>query len=272
MGDRIKQLRFDKGVTQAELAKAAGVSVQAVSKWECGGTPDVGLLPAIASFFNVTIDELFGRSITDGIPLEDLVFREIRNAPEDVRLKRTGDICWVLFKAISKIPNTRDTDFASGAEDQTSCTRGYANFDTGFAYVCALGGAQSYFFFPEPENGFSSVLSSRDDYLRLFSLLCEPEAMDALLFLYRRRAVPFSIEHICKELHASAERMTECLNRFKEFGWIEEELVELDSGAKALYRPKLTEAVIGFLYFASEIIYKIKLWYMSNDTRTKPLL
>ena len=54
LGASIKSLRTAQQVTQAELAKAVGVSVQAVSKWECGGTPDVELLPAIADRLGVS--------------------------------------------------------------------------------------------------------------------------------------------------------------------------------------------------------------------------
>lgn len=40
-----------------------GVSPQAVSRWEAnGGYPDMELIPAIANYFNVSIDELFGYS------------------------------------------------------------------------------------------------------------------------------------------------------------------------------------------------------------------
>ncbi len=60
MGTKIAILRKQKGVTQEEMAKALGTSAQAVSKWECGKNyPDIALLPAIAFYFAVPIDDLF---------------------------------------------------------------------------------------------------------------------------------------------------------------------------------------------------------------------
>lgn len=60
-GENIKKLRKEKELTQETLAEFLGVSFQAVSKWERGETyPDIAILPAIASFFNVSIDDLFG--------------------------------------------------------------------------------------------------------------------------------------------------------------------------------------------------------------------
>lgn len=60
LGEKIKHLRKQKNISQEVFANALGVSFQAVSKWECGNTmPDVTLIPAIASFFGVSTDELF---------------------------------------------------------------------------------------------------------------------------------------------------------------------------------------------------------------------
>lgn len=60
LGEKIRFLRKAKNISQEVLAQYLGVSFQAVSKWENGDTmPDVTLIPAIASFFEVSTDELF---------------------------------------------------------------------------------------------------------------------------------------------------------------------------------------------------------------------
>ena len=53
--------RHKRGITQDELAAYLGVSKAAVSKWETGMTyPDITLLPQLAAYFNISIDELMG--------------------------------------------------------------------------------------------------------------------------------------------------------------------------------------------------------------------
>ena len=63
MGKEIRRLRNGRGLTQEALAAALNVTAQTVSKWECGNSiPDVQLLPEIAVFFGVSIDQLFAMS------------------------------------------------------------------------------------------------------------------------------------------------------------------------------------------------------------------
>ena len=53
--------RHRKGITQEELAKHLGVSKASVSKWETGTSyPDIFMLPRLASYFDMSIDELIG--------------------------------------------------------------------------------------------------------------------------------------------------------------------------------------------------------------------
>ncbi len=60
LGEKIKALRKQKNISQEVFANYLSVSPQAVSKWENGNTmPDVTMIPAIASFFGVSTDELF---------------------------------------------------------------------------------------------------------------------------------------------------------------------------------------------------------------------
>ena len=61
LGIKIKELRRRDGRTQENLAEALGITAQAISRWESGTTyPDMEMIPAIANYFHISIDELFG--------------------------------------------------------------------------------------------------------------------------------------------------------------------------------------------------------------------
>lgn len=87
LGVKLKKLRTKKGVTQETLAKALGVSAQAVSKWEQNITsPDISLLVPIVDFFGVNLDFL----------LRDGPNEEITNANEIVEVEvEPAEYCWL---------------------------------------------------------------------------------------------------------------------------------------------------------------------------------
>ena len=59
LGRRIARLRLARTATQERLAKELNVSPQAVSKWENDiNYPDISLLPDLARFLDVSVDEL----------------------------------------------------------------------------------------------------------------------------------------------------------------------------------------------------------------------
>ena len=74
LGKKIASLRKQNKITQAQLAEYLAIQPQTVSRWEAdGGTPDVMLLPKIAMFFGVSLDELFG--MNDMEQIENLVYK-----------------------------------------------------------------------------------------------------------------------------------------------------------------------------------------------------
>lgn len=90
LSEQITFLRKQKGMTQEELAKALGVTNQAVSKWESAQCcPDIQLLPDIAKQFNVSVDRLLGYA----------------PASSD------GDIILALRQKIDSLPEGEDYDF-----------------------------------------------------------------------------------------------------------------------------------------------------------------
>lgn len=61
LSDNLVMLRHKKKKTQEEIADFVGVTKASVSKWENGQSmPDIMILPQLAAFFDVTIDELMG--------------------------------------------------------------------------------------------------------------------------------------------------------------------------------------------------------------------
>lgn len=63
IGENIRRLRRERNLTQEEVAAHIGISFQAISKWERGdGYPDITMLPTLASYFDVSIEELIGMS------------------------------------------------------------------------------------------------------------------------------------------------------------------------------------------------------------------
>ena len=60
IGDKIKELRIEKGLSQMQLGKAIGVSQKAIDYWERSiNEPKVSYIIALVDFFNLSYDEFF---------------------------------------------------------------------------------------------------------------------------------------------------------------------------------------------------------------------
>lgn len=58
-GKNLRELRLEKGISQAKLGEYFDVCNQTVSFWETGSRePDLDMLVAIAKFFDISVDEL----------------------------------------------------------------------------------------------------------------------------------------------------------------------------------------------------------------------
>ena len=100
IGENIKRLRTVRNLTQEQLAEALNVSSVAVSKWERGDTmPDISMLPRLAYYFRVSIDELMsydacavdleiGTFITEHTKAAEASVRAVRTC-HNVRQART---------------------------------------------------------------------------------------------------------------------------------------------------------------------------------------
>ncbi len=129
LSENIKKLRKGKELTQERLAEFLGVTFQSISNWERGESfPDITMLPEIASFFKVTVDELLGLNKTQAqIKIEEYLniynnkrfndtkfaFTSLSNAvkefPSDYRIT----VRYMELLMLEKTPNSPDYEKAS---------------------------------------------------------------------------------------------------------------------------------------------------------------
>jgi transcriptional regulator with XRE-family HTH domain len=101
--EKLRSLRQQKNVTQEALANHLGITPQSVGKWERGeGYPDITLLPKIAFYFDVTVDELL---CVDQVRVDEKI-EEYKRQADDSLL--TGDVDRFLEiweRAYEEFPN-----------------------------------------------------------------------------------------------------------------------------------------------------------------------
>lgn len=104
LGESIRRLRKESGLTQEQLAEALGVSVSAVHKWESGkAVPELETLVDIAEFFEASVDALLNygwQKLNMGQTAERIrTYRNERNFEEGIRFTE---------RALQKYPNSFD--------------------------------------------------------------------------------------------------------------------------------------------------------------------
>ena len=187
IGEWIQRLRKQKGVTQQELANALGVTTQAVSKWENGGTPDAQLLPSIADFFSVPIDALFGRETKRGDSLAQGIIDELANIPEEQRVQQAYEYCWAMQVGLcgELLEELKEQGPPKIKAEQEYYSRILQN--GGMTEMKVNEDGHYFFLLEEAEKNNASLLAKVSEYKTLFQTLAEENTLAVLLFLYQRK-------------------------------------------------------------------------------------
>ena len=91
LGERLKMYRTQKGLSQEKIAEMLDVSRQAVTKWEAGQTtPSSDNLIALANLYDVSLDELIGKSENEIVSTEGE--KEKRFSPKHNPISRNNFI------------------------------------------------------------------------------------------------------------------------------------------------------------------------------------
>lgn len=103
IGQNLKKLRRERDLTQEEVATHLGISFQAISKWERGdGYPDITILPSLANYFGVSVDDLIGMN---EIAAKQTLERIHAEWEENRKNKRHRENVTLMKKALKTYPN-----------------------------------------------------------------------------------------------------------------------------------------------------------------------
>ena len=281
IGSVISELRKMKGVTQDELAKSVGVSAQAVSKWENGGVPDIELLPSIADFFEISVDELYGRSASNR-NITEAIFKHIwsTQSNSEERFKAIFELCWDIERAFfdfdgstykESMNSGRINDY-EGIMQPNEQRYSSIMSDYGFSRMGIANRLQYFLFVPEIKDVQMGLLDNID-YISLFKYLSDEDIFNAFLLLFKRSSKKaFTVNLFVKELGVDFEKANQIVRVLEKYYLIQKSQIELDDEVKDVYNFVPTPSFVALLIFAREIIEPPHIFTYFLNGRGKPYL
>lgn len=275
IGQVIAALRKEKGTTQEALAQYVGVSTQAVSKWENGGVPDTELLPRIADYFSVSIDRLFGRSLTDYLNAQNAVGEKLAGTPAEERFAAAMDICWTVERAFV------GQEFASLQDSLDAALKEIGNdmmyyssirSDDGFTLM-GLGEKLPYFLLVPEAPDKDAAYFEGIDYLSLFKALADKAVLDTMIFLYKRAPQKaFTAKLLVQQLGMAEEKAMEVIQILQKYHILTTTQIEMDDVLQEVYTCEPKPAFVALLLFAREMVVNPNTYYYLINNREKPYL
>ena len=200
IGEQIKKYRVQKRYTQEKLGNMIGVTTQAVSKWERGGTPDAEVLPQLADALGVSIDALFGREEQD---IQLLLSKKLSKLPDDEAYHSAFNICWSMIIGL-----VGDEDYAEDFMD-TFMGHSYTNREKSPDYFTKLirddgiisarlsSDLNQFYLLAEPNEG--SILDHLEDMeaiRKVFALFADKNLLKIICYMYSQPVMPLTLSLI----------------------------------------------------------------------------
>lgn len=276
IGKNIKDFRKAAGITQEELGRMIGVTTQAVSKWECGGTPDAELLPAIANNLGVSIDALFGKTEEVKQDLEQLISYELIHTSEEERFKKAFGLCWAIELSLTGVEAINDSILKQGIfnTDDDASHEYYSKIlvNYGITDMKISKNGQYFFIMPQPADGFKTSLGEISEYADTFKLLSDERVLKIIMYMYSRRNIAVTSSLIAKNTGLSEKTVKELTDKICDYNAADKIEIETDGGVIYSYQYRNECTMIPLLCFAKELRVREMLDIVLMIDRDKPIL
>lgn len=257
IGEQITRYRKALNMTQEELGKAAGVSTQAVSRWENGGAPDVALLPAIADKLGVTIDALFGREGGERVDIHDVVARWLASLPQKDRFDQLCRLNWTALKSMTagngKFPEIgylESCEMKNEEDGPAFLATSQAWLEGGLMLDVHAEDMSFASVWPRPEKGYDAYFAPRDLYRKLFAVLARPGCLELLEYLNSQTYRLYVPEALAQVLEMPRQEVEAILQELLALRVMQKEELQLTDGVTNAYALFNGTTLVPFLYMA----------------------
>lgn len=193
--ENLQRLRKEKGLTQNGLAEQLGVSPQAVSKWENSSYPDADFIPKIADYFEVSIDQLYGRgqkkmsleeniykNILKGLDAMDQHWTEEGKAATEEYFKRCLEYNWAAMNGSFTWQDRteyRNKPVRDSGDNGSALIR-----KEGIYFMSNRRACEFAMVMKRPMEGFKEVFENREKTAELFAWLGKEDNLKLLEFMF----------------------------------------------------------------------------------------
>ncbi len=237
LAQNIKYYRQKRNMTQEKLAKALGVSSQAVSKWETSETyPDGALLVPLAQLLEVSLDTLFENGRIHFNDLSENIVQFLYDCPPEERFWQLYKLCLSQQVGIYMSYSYEENLYRS-ENLQNRDLNLPSDFSTkeGFAWY-SPSDPPFYAVFPQGKHGYDAISQNPKKLQKLFSLLSNSDTLDALIYIHRHTGrFVFEAEILAKECGIGEERLDQVMEALLQLGIVRCDRLEIDGKERTLY-------------------------------------
>ena len=259
IGETIARLRRERGMTQEALAESMGVSAQTISKWENSATcPDVLLLPVLADFFGVAVDDLYGRTTQ-----EKRIHREEMLDAAMEQMRRIIVRCFYGGDSKADVDKLTE-DLHASLKDGVS----RSVVQSGNGSVLYMREPVGAMIIKRPEQGWNSLFANENNR-KMLQILADADFRKAMAVILKKRMLTFTLPALCKM--AEVEDSLHLEQMVKESGLFACKTLAIDESTLTYY--ELTQAeqkmylLFAALLFAQEYAeYRPQHRYFSGNT------
>ena len=238
IGEQIKKIRTEKGITQEQLGELIGVTTQAVSRWERGGTPDAELLPRISDVLGVSTDSLLD------------AFRYALN------------ICWAIEIGLMRDLSIVDDFMGKLIDDSVSADSKRNDYfakiihDSGLSLMRISPDFKHFFLMQENGSGIGSHLSDFESLRRVFAMFADEKLLRILFYIYSMPNMPIATSLISKKTGLSLGETDRYMKKICENNLAVQTIVATAEGEINTYSFRKESFAVPMLCFADEIAKK----------------